>query len=130
MALTPKLDRLLIAAGACLLVATAALVLLARPADTRSTTAGATQPATGTSRIVIRDFKFLPGRLQVKAGTKLTVVNEDTAPHTATDTTTEAFDTGNLVKDDEKTITLRATGTFDYICEIHPFMKATLQVTG
>lgn len=130
MSLTAKLDRLLIATGACLLVATVALVLLARPADTRSTTAGAAQPATGTNRIVIRDFKFLPERLQVKAGTKLTVVNEDTAPHTATDTTTEAFDTGNLGKGDEKTITLRRTGTFDYICEIHPFMKATIQVVG
>ena len=79
-------------------------------------------------RIDITDFKFKPETVTVKAGTKVTWVNNDTAPHTATDTATGAFDTGTLKKGDKKTLKLKKPGTYAYVCEFHPFMKATVIV--
>jgi len=72
----------------------------------------------------------MPESLEVKVGATLTVVNNDAALHTATDTATDTFDTGNLAKGDEKKITLGEAGTFDYICELHAFMKATIKVVA
>ena len=76
--------------------------------------------------IDITDFKYAPENLTVRAGSKVTWKNNDTAPHTAT--ASDAFDTGNLRKGDTKTLTLKKAGTYAYICEFHPFMKATVVV--
>ena len=72
------------------------------------------------------DFKFKPETVTVKAGTKVTWVNNDAAPHTAT--ATGAFDTDTLRKGDKKTLKLKKPGTYAYICAFHPFMKATVIV--
>ena len=90
-------------------------------------TASASQSsARGAVRIDITDFKFKPETVTVKTGTKVTWVNNDTAPHTAT--ARDAFDTGTLRKGDKKTVKLKQSGTYAYVCEFHPFMKATVIV--
>src|SRR5881628_1870068 len=43
-------------------------------------------PSSGPNQIVIENFSFQPATLTVKAGTKVTWVNRDDVPHTATDT--------------------------------------------
>jgi plastocyanin len=53
--------------------------------------------------------------------------NVDTAGHTATDPE-RAFDTGPIDKGQSKTLTLSQPGTYHYICDFHPFMKATIVV--
>lgn len=120
------LDALLAALGVTLVVATVAVVLLVDSGG-----AGGSAPAANsasTQRIDIRDFKFDPENNQIAVGSKLTFVNDDTAPHTATSTATKTFDTGTLGKGDEKTITVTTAGTYAYICTIHPFMQGTLEV--
>jgi len=126
---TSTLDRLLVALGVCLAAATVGVVTFAGPSDTTAAGSGSSKP-TATNRIVISDYKFMPNPVEVKAGAKVTIVNNDASPHTATATGDKVFDTGILRKGDEKVIALTKTGTVSYICQLHPFMKATIKVVG
>lgn len=130
MTIQPRFDRLMVALGACLVAATIAVLIFAGPSDNSTAGAGGAQKAVAADRIVISDFKFVPETVEVEAGTKLTFINEDAAPHTATDTATEAFDTGILRKGERKAVTLTKASSFAYICELHAFMKATIKVVG
>jgi plastocyanin len=113
-----------IAVGAVLIV-----MLSSDPASGASAATPASQGATkGAVTVNISDYKFAPAALTVKAGTKVTWINHDSSPHTATATSGGTFDTGTLKKGDKKTLTLRKRGTYAYICEFHPFMKATVIV--
>ena len=87
---------------------------------------GGAGSAVGAVKIVIRDFKYVPETVTVRAGSRVTWVNDDMAPHTAT--ATDRFDTGTLQKGDSKALTLSKGGSYSYICEFHPFMKATVVV--
>ncbi|NGO06720.1 metal-binding protein [Streptomyces sp. HC44] len=90
----------------------------------------ASPPATADAvRITMKNFAFSPATLTVKAGEKITVVNEDSAAHTVTATQGEAFDTGTI--DGGKTGTLTApsqSGSYSFVCTLHPEMKGTLTV--
>ncbi|MBI4147770.1 cupredoxin domain-containing protein [Candidatus Woesearchaeota archaeon] len=80
-------------------------------------------------KVDMKEFKFSPNTLTVKAGDSVTFTNADGAPHTATMTSgPEKFDTGKLVKGQSKTVTLSKPGTYTYICEFHPGMKGTIVV--
>ena len=76
--------------------------------------------------IEIRDFDFTPRDLTVKTGTKVTWINRDAAPHTAT--AKGEWDTGTLDQGHSATLTFDKPGTYDYFCVIHPSMKGTLTV--
>ena len=90
------------------------------------------QPASsaggGSDAVTIDNFKFAPATLNVKAGAKVTVTNNDSTTHTAT-ADGGAFDTGDLDPGASKTITLSKPGTYAYHCQIHSFMKATIDVS-
>ncbi|WP_188479886.1 cupredoxin domain-containing protein [Primorskyibacter flagellatus] len=83
--------------------------------------------AADTTTVTIDGFAFSPKKIVVKAGSAVTFVNRDGAPHTAT-ATNGAFDTGNLGKGSEKTVTFDTPGTYGYICSYHPSMKGTVVV--
>ena len=87
----------------------------------------AAKPAATNDRVTIRDFAFAPAATTVKAGTKVTFVNEDNAGHTATSTTGD-FDTDGIDKGKRATITLRKAGTYAYFCAFHPYMKGRIVV--
>ncbi|MFJ8039029.1 hypothetical protein ACIRBX_00780 [Kitasatospora sp. NPDC096147] len=55
--------------------------------------------------IAIRDFAFVPADLTVAPGTRISVTDQDSAPHTVT-ATGKAFDTGRI--DGGKSATLTA----------------------
>ncbi|MBT2526830.1 cupredoxin domain-containing protein [Streptomyces sp. ISL-99] len=81
------------------------------------------------ARITIKNFTFKPADLTVGPGTKVTVINEDSTPHTVTASDSKAFDTGNIAAG--KTVTFTAptsAGTYAYICTIHQYMKGSLTV--
>ncbi|GGZ98774.1 hypothetical protein GCM10010371_67970 [Streptomyces subrutilus] len=83
------------------------------------------------ARITIKAFGFGPGSLSVAPGTVVTVVNQDTAPHTGTGTGTgrAAFDTKTIKAGRSATFTApRTRGTYSYICTIHQFMSGTLTI--
>ncbi|MFJ8043273.1 cupredoxin domain-containing protein [Kitasatospora sp. NPDC096147] len=107
------------------------------PANPSSTAAApsASGPAgsgTDTSaaavNLTIKDFVFAPGDLTVAPGTRITVANQDSAPHTVT-ATDKAFDTGRIEGGRSATFTAPSKpGSYPYICDVHPFMAGTLTV--
>ena len=85
----------------------------------------------GRKTVAIEDFKFMPERIEVKAGTTVTWTNRDSAPHTATaadDAQRELLDTKVIKQDKSASVTFKKPGTYSYICDLHPFMKATVTV--
>jgi len=120
------LTAVAIAVGAVLII-----VLTKDPSSGDSTSASAPSSSTpsaggGDVKINISDFKFKPDTVTVKAGSSITWVNEDSAPHTAT--AQDGFDTGTLKKGDSKAVTVSKPGTFSYVCQFHAFMTGTVVV--
>jgi plastocyanin len=77
--------------------------------------------------VEIADYAFIPGNLQVTAGTSVTWVNRDAALHTAT-AVDGSWDTGLLAQDESVTIRFDTPGVYDYSCVPHPDMKARVEV--
>jgi plastocyanin len=89
------------------------------------------EPPRSAASIDIVDFKYAPARVEVAPGARVTFTNRDRAPHTATATGAPGrFDTGTLRQGERDAVTLTRPGTYDYVCELHPFMKASIVVDG
>jgi plastocyanin len=85
------------------------------------------QPAKGEVVVEIEDFVFKPAEITVAPGTKVTWINKDEAPHTAT-SNDKAFNSGGLDTDDKFSFVFNEKGEFPYFCALHPHMKATITV--
>jgi plastocyanin len=108
---------------------TSASATTATTAATGTTTAGATTTpgATSSANVTIKGFAF--NATPVKAGSKVTVKNEDSVTHTFT-ADDKSFDTDRI--DAGKTAEFTApttTGDYKVHCEIHSSMTGTLTVT-
>lgn len=79
------------------------------------------------NQVVIENFSFVPATLTVKAGTKVTWVNRDDVPHTATDTD-KRFNSKTLDTDDQFDFTFSEPGTYNYFCALHPKMTGQIIV--
>ena len=79
------------------------------------------------NQVVIENFSFVPAILTVKAGTKVTWVNRDDVPHTATDTD-KRFNSKTLDTDDQFDFTFSEPGTYNYFCALHPKMTGQIIV--
>ncbi len=103
----------------------AALAAVALPAWPRRVQADG-----GTTHTVnIRDLTFHPESLDVRAGDRITWINHDIAPHTAT-AVDGRWDTGPLKKGARASVTVGADMTSHYFCRFHPAMKAVVRVLG
>jgi plastocyanin len=99
-------------------------------ADSASAPAAPTTVAEAqTARVVIDNFAFSPREITVAAGTRVTWVNHDDVPHTATSgVKPRAFDSGALDTDDTFSFVFTTPGTFDYFCAVHPHMTGKVIV--
>jgi plastocyanin len=88
---------------------------------------GAAAEAPRAEKVEIVDFAYDPDPVTVAVGGKVTWLNQDSAPHTAT-AEDESFDTGTLDQGKLGSETFKEAGTFSYICTIHPTMKGTVEV--
>lgn len=79
--------------------------------------------------IKIGNFVFSPQTLTVKAGTKVTWVNEDDIPHTVA-STTQGLRSKALDTDDTFSFTFTTPGTYKYFCGLHPHMTGSIVVEG
>jgi plastocyanin len=86
------------------------------------------RPAARNASVEIADFKYRPARLEVARGARVTWRNRDSSPHTAT--APGVLDTGILRRGEQRTLRLTRSGTHTYVCELHPFMKASIVVRG
>ena len=87
--------------------------------------AASAAPATHT--VVVVGMKFAPETLTVNRGDTVVWVNKDFFPHTAT-AADRSFDSRDIAANDRWTHVANKTGTFPYVCTLHPSMKATLIV--
>ena len=78
-----------------------------------------------------------PEELTASAGAEVTVVNQDTLPHTVTSGTSpqdpesaQLFDTSLINGGESATLSLAqvAAGQYDYYCIVHPFMTGKITV--
>jgi plastocyanin len=99
------------------------------PATGGNTPGGAVvTPTPAANTITIKNFAYEPLSLTVAPGTKITVINEDEAPHTVT-ARDHSFDSGIIHGGQRGEVTASTTpGTYPYICTPHPYMKGTLIV--
>ncbi len=78
------------------------------------------------------DRCYIPSIIVIEKGKQVTWVNEDSAFHTITsgyyDTPTDLFDSGHLDPFESYTLTFDETGTYDYFCTLHPWMKGQVIV--
>ncbi|MET7621765.1 cupredoxin domain-containing protein [Streptomyces sp. NPDC005408] len=118
--------------GACVLLALAGCSNNGND-TTPATTSASSAPSTsntGAAHIAIKNFTFSPANLQVSPGTKVIVENQDSVTHTVTATGDKAFDTSDIDAGETATFIAPSTsGSYPYICTIHPTMKATLTVS-
>lgn len=82
----------------------------------------------GKAAVHIDNFAFVPMELKIKRGTEVTWTNNDDIPHTVlavgTNIRSKTMDTeGTFIYKFDK------AGTFNYICALHPHMKAKVVVT-
>jgi plastocyanin len=93
-----------------------------------TTPTAAAQPAASAGKVDIASFKYMPATVTVKAGSKVTFTNSDSAEHTATSDTSGAFDTGTLKQGATKPVSLANPGRYAYHCDFHPFMHGVVVV--
>ena len=72
-------------------------------------------------------FAFVPESITVPVGTTLTWTNMDGAPHTVT-AEGDDFASGTLSQGETFSHTFSKAGTINYLCTIHPSMKASITV--
>src|SRR5215468_4298718 len=120
-----------------LLVVTAIIAGCGAPAPSRSAERPARDenssdfpvPASEPARVVIDNFAFSPREITVALGTRVTWVNHDDVPHTATSSARpRTFDSGALDTDDSFSFVFTAPGTYDYFCAVHPHMTGKVIV--
>ena len=126
---TPRRHPRLARSLAVLAIAAVAVGSAACGSDKKKSAATTGNATTGTV-ITIKDFKFSPNPLKAKAGATITVKNDDSTTHTLT-ADDKSFDTGEVANGTSSKITLPTkAATVTYHCEIHNFMKASVEVTA
>jgi Icc protein len=85
--------------------------------------------ALGPNEIAIDNFNFTPPVLTVKAGTRVTWINDDDVPHLLVSVRggfkpSPVLDTGQRYS-----VTATRPGTDDYFCSLHPKMQGKIVVT-
>ena len=72
-------------------------------------------------------MKFVPDRLEVAVGERITWTNRDFVPHSVT-AKARGIESGDLTEGKSFSYVAKGRGEIDYICRLHPVMKATLVV--
>lgn len=89
--------------------------------------AGQTTGAPGSVQVTIKNFDFHPMAVAVPVGGSVTWTNHDGEPHTVT-SIDGSFRSEALDEDDTYTFKFTKPGVYQYICTIHPRMRATVTV--
>lgn len=88
---------------------------------------GKTSGGADAPLVTMRNLKFQPSTLTVKRGTEVRFDNADVAPHTVTGSGGSP-DSGIIGPGGS--FKLRIDDKLDYVCTVHPSMKATIELTG
>jgi plastocyanin len=115
--------------AAALVVPVVAVVTVAVTLSATPTTSGSASGSAGPPgrALEIRNFAYSPTPLVAKAGSTITVANDDGTVHTLT-ADDKSFDSGNLEGGARTTIELGAPGTYTYHCDVHNYMTGKIVV--
>ena len=97
----------------------------APPATSGTSGGAATAPASGTVKIVMKNFAFDKSTVTMKAGQKIAFDNQDSAPHNIK---LNGQESGVINPGSSFTFTLAKAGTYPFSCIIHPQMTGTVTV--
>ncbi|HEU4558431.1 MAG TPA: cupredoxin family copper-binding protein [Longimicrobium sp.] len=75
----------------------------------------------------MRNLAYVPGRIEIEAGTTVEWTNNDPLAHTVT-ADNGAFDSGLIASGRTWRYTFTTPGTYPFHCNPHPFMKGTVVV--
>ncbi|MFD4502430.1 cupredoxin family copper-binding protein [Streptomyces sp. NPDC058457] len=90
---------------------------------------GTGTPVTGNA-VAIKNFAFSPATLKVPVGTTVTWTNQDSDAHTVTSAGPGGpLHSAALATHATYSHTFTKPGTYAYLCTVHPFMTATVEVT-
>ena len=81
-----------------------------------------------TYQIDIEDFSYKTKTLTIKKGDTVVWTNKDSVKHTVTSDSGNELDSALLAKGQSYSNTFTESGTFDYHCTPHPYMKGTVVV--
>jgi plastocyanin len=115
-------------ASAFWIAAIAALAMGASSTDTANPSTAAPAPSATPALITIKDFVFTPNVVRIPVGGSVTWKNLDKTPHSVTDTSARAFDSGALATGKTYTFTFVKPGVYKYICNFHTSMVANILV--
>jgi plastocyanin len=104
----------------------AVLITLNTTSDDSDGAASAGGKAGSGTAISIKNFQFSPNPIVVKAGSTLSVTNDDGTVHTLT-ADDKSFDTGDLDGGAQATVKIGAAGKYAYHCDIHNYMTGTIE---
>jgi LPXTG-motif cell wall-anchored protein len=99
------------------------------PADAPAGGASVGAHKSASTTVTMGDFFFRPATVTVSVGDIVTWRNEGHEPHTAT-ADDGSFDTGTVPAGGRASHLFTQTGTFSYVCTIHPNMTGTVRVVG
>jgi plastocyanin len=103
------------------------------PATSSSTdSAGAPASASGTVSVVMKSLDFSPSTVHARVGQTVTWTNEDEAPHNVTYISGPRFRSSQRQMPIGKRFSIHLTeaGTIHYVCTLHPWMRASVIVSG
>ena len=88
-------------------------------------------PKATTAKVTIENLAFGPKTLKVEKGTKVNWTNNDSDTHTVTANAGSPveFDAGNVASGASVSVTFTKPGTYQYHCNIHTDMMATIVVS-
>jgi plastocyanin len=99
------------------------------PPPASASAAPTTAAPSASAALTIKNFSFSPTPLAAKAGQTVSITNNDSTDHTATDNG-GAFDTGHIAPGTTKTVTLTTPGAYHFHCNIHPTMTGEIDVSA
>jgi plastocyanin len=104
----------------------ALLACAAANSEAAAPPAAASAPAAART-VVIENMQFAPAELHMRRGERVTWVNRDLVPHTAT-AKDGSFDSGPIAAGASWSTVAAHAGRIPYACTFHPTMIATLVV--
>jgi len=90
--------------------------------------ADAKQDDAKVHKVTIKNLKYDPATLSIKAGETVVWVNKDDNNHTVTSDDGDTLKSDNLGSGDTYRCTFPKSGKFKYHCKYHPRMKGTVTV--
>jgi plastocyanin len=102
----------------------------AAPTTEQTDTGGGGGTQAQTASVEMKDIKFIPHDITVKAGGVVQWTNNDSVPHTVTKTGGPGadFDSGDVPTGDVFEQEFTEPGTIEYVCTIHPGQDGTITV--